>query len=236
MKKCLIIDDDTSARAIVNKLCVNTKDFEIVEEFSNPTEAINFLENDQKVDVVFLDIHMKPFSGFDFITYLKNPPPIVFTTFDKSLALNAYELDCVVDYLVKPIKPERFQKTVTKLNRNPIKTSHASLIATSSTDDYLYVSVDKKLVKIKISDIHFIEADGDYIKIKTEDKNHIVHATLKRIEEKLPEYAFLRVHRSYIVNTSKIIDIENNSLLIKQDVIPISKPNKRKLIKRLNLL
>ena len=100
----------------------------------------------------------------------------------------------------------------------------------------MYVNVDRRLVKINFTDINVIEAKGDYIRIKTNDKSHIVHSTLKKIEEKLPKDLFLKVHRSYIINLSKIIDIEDNSVLIKQDIIPVSRSNRSELMKRLNLL
>lgn len=234
-KKCLIVDDDITARVIVNKLCKDSEKVEVVEEFSNAIDAIKFLNVEEKVDVIFLDIHMPSFSGFDFIKTLKDPPQIILTTSDKNFALDAFEYDCVIDYLVKPITKERFEKALNKLNKNSNRT--INIIAPNrATSNDLYVNIDRRLVKINIPDIYVIEAKGDYIKIKTETKNHIVHSTLKKIEDKLPIEMFLKVHRSYIINTKKIIDIEDNSVLIKQDIIPVSRSNRGELMKRLNLL
>ena len=106
----------------------------------------------------------------------------------------------------------------------------------TTSDNHLYVNIDRRLIKIEIPSIYLIEAKGDYINVKTEDKNYTVHSTLKKIEEKLPQDLFLKVHRSYIINIKKIIDIEDNSVLIKKDVIPVSRSNRPELMKRLNLL
>lgn len=234
--KSLIIDDDATARLIVNKLCASVDNIEVVEEFSNAIEAIKFL-NSNTVDVIFLDIHMPSFSGFDFIKTLKDPPKIILTTSDRSFALDAFEYSCVVDYLVKPIELDRFRKSVGKLSafNNNGTTSDIQSSSESSVND-LYVNIDRRLIKINIPDIYLIEAKGDYIKIKTENSNHIVHSTLKKIENKLPSDMFLKVHRSYVINIHRIIDIEDNSVLIKKDVIPVSRSNRGELMKRLNLL
>ena len=234
--KSLIIDDDATARLIVNKLCSNVDEVEVVEEFSNAIDAIKFL-NSNTVDVIFLDIHMPSFSGFDFIKTLKDPPKVILITSDRNFALDAFEYDCVVDYLVKPIDLERFKKSIDKLsafkNKQLINAIQPS--SESSVND-LYVNIDRRLIKINIPDIYLIEAKGDYIKIKTENTNHIVHSTLKKIERKLPHDMFLKIHRSYVINIHKIIDIEDNSVLMKNDVIPVSRSNRGELMKRLNLL
>ncbi len=238
--KCIIVDDEAAARAITRQLCKRIEELVIEEEFDNAIDAIKYL-NSETVDLIFLDIHMPTFSGFDFIQTLKNPPQIILTTSDKNFALDAFEYDCVVDYLVKPITPERFAKAVSRMKDRTASAKAEEPVLSSSDDaasvgNDLYVNIDRRLVKINIPDICVIEAKGDYIKIKAEDKNYIVHSTLKKIEEKLPNSLFLKVHRSYIINTTKIVDIEDNSVLIKQDVIPVSRANKKELMKRLNLL
>lgn len=234
--KCIIVDDEAAARAITKQLCKKIETLTIAEEFDNAIDAIKYL-NTNRVDLIFLDIHMPTFSGFDFIQTLKNPPQIILTTSDRNFALDAFEYDCVIDYLVKPITPERFAKAVGRIK---VAKLEEALLATSedtaTIGNDLYVNIDRRLVKINIPDICLIEAKGDYIKIKAEDKNYVVHSTLKKIEEKLPNHLFLKVHRSYIINVTKIIDIEDNSVLIKQDVIPVSRANRKELMQRLNLL
>lgn len=234
---CIIIDDEATARAIINKLCSKHKDIKVVEEFSDAIQAIKYL-NHHEVDLIFLDIHMPNFNGFDFIQTLKNPPKIILTTSDVNFAIQAFEYDCIVDYLVKPISFDRFQKSIQKSNANNNNKS-ASIrpkkIESSSGND-LYVNIDRRLIKINIPSIYLVEAKGDYIYLKTDNKNYTVHSTLKKIEEKLPNHTFLKVHRSFIININRIIDIEDNSVLIQKDVIPVSRSNRPELMKRLNLL
>ncbi|WP_299434711.1 LytTR family DNA-binding domain-containing protein [uncultured Aquimarina sp.] len=240
---CIIIDDEETARVIIQQLCSQVEELSVIEEFPNAIQAIKFL-NKEKVDLIFLDIHMPDFTGFDFIQTLKNPPKIILTTSDKNFALEAFEYECIVDYLVKPITLPRFLKAIQKAEStpdiNPASTtqdqSENETAGISSGENDLYINIDRRLIKIDMSTILVIEAKGDYILIKTEKQNYTVHSTLKKIEEKLPNDLFLKVHRSYIINIKKIIDIEDNSVLIEKDVIPVSRSNRSELMKRLNLL
>jgi DNA-binding LytR/AlgR family response regulator len=235
---CIVIDDEATARMIISQLCSNVPSLKVLEEFPNAMQAIKYL-NQNEVDLIFLDIHMPDFTGFDFIETLKNPPKIILTTSDPNFAIQAFEYDCIVDYLVKPITQERFNKAIDKAEAKQskpvaIQSQTEKVEATSGND--LYVNIDRRLIKIDIPSIYLVEAKGDYIQVKTEDKNYTVHSTLKKIEDKLPDDLFLKVHRSYIINIQKIIDIEDNSVLIKKDVIPVSRSNRPELMKRLNLL
>jgi len=185
---CIIVDDELTARIIINKLCDNIETLNVIEEFPN--------------------------------------------------AIEAFKYECIVDYLEKPIVFSHFEIAVRNAeNRinNEIQNSRSEIKETTSTS-HLYVNIDRRLIKIDTPSIYLIEAKGDYINIKTENKNYTVHSTLKKIEHKLPDCLFLRVHRSYIINVNKIIDIEDNSVLIKRDVIPVSRSNRPELMKRLNLL
>lgn len=237
---CIIIDDETTARVIINQLCSQIKNLNVLAEFPNALEAIKYL-NQNEVDLIFLDIHMPDFTGFDFIKTLKNLPKTILTSSDSKFAIDAFEYDCIVDYLVKPIALPRFQKAIQKAESISDKVTQENTdnkldeVETTSGND-LYINIDRRLIKIDIPSIYLIEAKGDYINVKTEDKNYTVHSTLKKIEEKLPESLFLKVHRSYIINIKKIIDIEDNSVLIKKDIIPVSRYNRPELMKRLNLL
>lgn len=236
---CIIIDDEAAARAIISHLCDQVDNLHVIDEFPNAMQAIKFL-NKNEIDLIFLDIHMPDFTGFDFIDTLKDPPKIVLTTSDKNFAIEAFEYDCIIDYLVKPVTLPRFIKAVQKVENvvPSITTQNASPVKEPDTisEKEMYVNIDRRLIKIEFEKVYLIEAKGDYILIKTDDKNYTVHSTLKKIEEKLPPSLFLKVHRSYIINITKIIDIEDNSVLIARDVIPISRSNRPELMKRLNLL
>ena len=234
---CIIIDDEATSRTIIGELCSSYKNLNVVEVFSNAIEAIKYL-NQNKTDLIFLDIHMPDFNGFDFIRTLKDPPFIILTTADAEFAIQAFEYDCIVDYIVKPIKPERFKKSIQKVEvkLNEKVTATTTEKEKLQTVDDFYVNINKRLIKIDIQSIYLVEAKGDYIYLKTDHKNYTVHSTLKKIEEKLPDHMFLKIHRSYIININKIIDIEDNSVLIEKDIVPVSRSNRPELMKRLNLL
>ena len=240
MLNCIIVDDETAARTIVSHLCSQVDELNVIDEFPNAMQAIKFL-NKNEIDLIFLDIHMPDFTGFDFIDSLKNPPKIVLTTSDRDFAIEAFEYDCIVDYLVKPITLPRFLKAMQKVES--FKAPKAQKVTPDSqeakqeeSEKEMYVNIDRRLIKIEFDKIFLVEAKGDYVLIKTEGKNYTVHSTLKKIEEKLPDSLFLKIHRSYIINIKKIVDIEDNSVLIARDVIPISRSNRPELMKRLNLL
>lgn len=233
----IIIDDEATARAIISQFCTNITELTVLEEFPNAIQAIKYI-NQNDVDLIFLDIHMPDFTGFDFIDSLKNPPKIILTTSDSNFAIQAFEYDCIVDYLIKPVGLDRFMKAIEKAKsiKSAIKVKTASGKVETSSGNDLYVNIDRRLIKIDVTSIYLVEAKGDYIHVKTENKNYTVHSSLKKIEEKLPGNLFLKVHRSYIINVDKIIDIEDNSVLIKKDVIPVSRSKRPELMKRLNLL
>ncbi|RIA08546.1 LytTR family two component transcriptional regulator [Flavobacteriaceae bacterium MAR_2010_72] len=234
----IIIDDEETARTILGQLCSNINGLDVIDEFSNAMDAIKFL-NKNEIDLIFLDIHMPDFTGFDFIQTLKNPPKIILITSDKNFAIEAFEYECIVDYLVKPLSLPRFIKAINKAKSFKIESQETSTTSPNinvSSDRELFVNIDRRLIKIDIPTIKLIEAKGDYILLKTDSQNYTVHSTLKKIVEKLPDSQFLKVHRSYVINTSKIIDIEDNSVLIDRDVIPVSRSNRPELMRRLNLL
>jgi len=232
--KCILIDDEAAARSIIAHLCSHVKTITVIEEFPSAIEAIKFL-NKNEVDLIFLDIHMPNFTGFDFIETLKNPPKIILTTSDKNFAFEAFGYDCVIDYLLKPVTLPRFLKAIKKAGNTPNQ-NLTKVSKVETQQDHLYVNINRRLVKIEYNKIYLIEAKGDYIIIKTESENYTVHTTLKKIIEKLPDATFLKIHRSFIINYKKIIDIEDNSVLINKDVIPISRSNRPELMKKLNLL
>ncbi|MDE3742648.1 LytR/AlgR family response regulator transcription factor [Maribacter polysaccharolyticus] len=233
---CIIVDDEIAARAIVKQLCSKMPELDVIEEFDNAIDAIKFL-NQHAIDVVFLDIHMPGFTGVDLVQTLKDPPRIVLTTSDTDFAIDAYQYEAIVDYLVKPITLERFEIAIRKIkNALAIRPKANAVEETPDIGEDLYINIDRRLIKLKFNEILFIEAKGDYIEIKTDKEPFRVHTTLKKIKEKLPEKTFLQIHRSFIINFKKIIDIEDNSVLIEKSVIPISRSNRPELMRRLNLL
>ena len=168
---------------IITQLIEKNSSLELEEEFSNAMQAIKYL-NQNSTDLIFLDIHMPDFTGFDFIQTLKNPPNVILTTSDKSFAIEAFEYECIVDYMVKPITQKRFDKAVQKaINAKPAQSTPAPandpISEVNKTENDLYVNIDRRLIKIDLTSIYLIEAKGDYIQIKTFNKNYTVHSTLK---------------------------------------------------------
>ena len=175
---CIIIDDEATSRTIIGELCSSYKNLNVVEVFSNAIEAIKYL-NQNKTDLIFLDIHMPDFNGFDFIRTLKDPPFIILSTSDAEFAIQAFEYDCIVDYIVKPIKPERFKKSIQKVEGKLNEKVTATITDKEKlqiVDDF-YVNINKRLIKIDIQSIYLVEAKGDYIYLKTDNKNYTVHST-----------------------------------------------------------
>jgi DNA-binding LytR/AlgR family response regulator len=227
--KCITIDDEEIARVIIEKLISNNKNLNLVNSFNNPIEALKYL-NQNSVDLIFLDIYMPAFSGFDLLQTLKNPPKVILTSSHTNFALEAFEYNCVVDYLEKPITQIRLDKAVEKAKlfsdtQNVFKDLPLTTVINESKTE-LYVNIYKRLVKISFDSINLIEAKGDYILIKTDKENYTVHSTLKKVEDKLPEALFLKVHRSFIINIKKIVDIEDSSVLIGKNVVPVSRSSK----------
>jgi DNA-binding LytR/AlgR family response regulator len=236
--KCVVVDDESSARGITVGLCARAGVFTLAKEFSNGLDAIKYVVK-HRVDVMFLDIHMPNFSGFDVIESLEYPPKIILTTSDSNFALDAFNYDCVLDYLVKPLNFKRFQLSVDKLqkhNQSRLGSINTAALQYNEIENNLFVNVGRRLVKIGVDTIYLIGSNGDYVNVICEQSNYKVHSTLNNIVSKLPSSLFIRVHRSYVVNINKIIDIEDNSLLVNKTVVPIGRTHRNELMDRLNLL
>ncbi|HEY0732313.1 MAG TPA: LytTR family DNA-binding domain-containing protein [Chitinophagaceae bacterium] len=230
--KCLIVDDNTMARMAMKQLVKQVKDLELVQECADAMEAYNTI-NEKQVDLLFLDIEMPGMSGLDLIRNLGNKKPlIIFTTAKKDYAVEAFELN-VVDYLVKPVSPARFLQAIEKANE-----AYASNKQEVKLEDQAFVFVKDNgvLKRVNVDDILFLEAMGDYVKVHTQHKFHVLHSTLKAIEEKLPPSKFIRVHRSYIISINKIDSIQDGVIAIGKSTIPVADTYRSALNKRINLL
>jgi DNA-binding LytR/AlgR family response regulator len=225
---CLIIDDEEMSREMVKSFVQQTETLNLLGVCADAIEANNFLTKN-KVDLIFLDVEMPKMSGYDLIESLTDPPMIILITSKKDHAVEAFEYD-VVDYLLKPLTYPRFLKAITKAQES-MSSSRIKL----TQEDELYVRTDSKIVKLNLNDILYIEALADYIMIFTDSNKYIVHSTMKGIQNRLPKSIFARVHRSYIVNTSKIESIENLFIVMNNKYIPIGALYKDEFMKRLNL-
>lgn len=229
---CIIIDDDLMSRRIIEEFVNRTDQLNLLSSYENAVDAINAFNSEEDIDLIFLDIEMPEMSGIDFLETLTNPPQIIIISSKDKYALDAFNYD-VTDYLLKPISYSRFFKAVNKANvrfKNKVDTK----------DNEIFIKKNSALVRLKYEDILWVEALENYVIFNTFSDKYTIHFTMKAIEQKLPSNRFTRVHRSYIVNTSSIKVIEDNSVIIKTHdgakSIPIGKSYKDKLMGDINLI
>ena len=218
--KCVLIDDEPLAIKVLQNYFTNFTDFEVIATFNNSLEALDFI-NSTSVDAVFLDINMPMMTGFELISLIENKTKVIITTAFREFAAESYDLD-VLDYLVKPIPLPRFIKCINKITteynlKNNIK------VETSKGDSHIFIKVDKKMMKINIEEILFVEGMKEYIKVVTPDKTYITHKSLTSLSEELPADRFLRIHKSYVIALNKVKSIEGNRVQIQSYNIPIGR-------------
>ncbi|KRB58167.1 LytTR family DNA-binding domain-containing protein [Flavobacterium sp. Root186] len=218
--KCVLIDDEPLAIKVLQNYFNNFTDFEVVGTFNNSLEALDFI-NSTSVDAVFLDINMPMMTGFELISLIENKTKVIITTAFREFAAESYDLD-VLDYLVKPIPLPRFIKCINKITtefnlKNNIK------IDVAKGDSHIFIKVDKKMMKINIEEILFIEGMKEYIKVVIPDKTYITHKSLTSLSEELPADRFLRIHKSYVIALNKVKSIEGNRIQIQSYTIPIGR-------------
>jgi DNA-binding LytR/AlgR family response regulator len=207
----IIVDDEPLALDILETYIEQIPDLNLIARCENALEAREVLKN-QTVDLIFLDIQMPELTGIDFAKTLLNPPMIVFTTAFPNFAVEGFELNAI-DYLLKPVSFDRFNKAIQKcMSKLEIKKSKSTIDQEENQQDYIFVKADKKLIKVKYADILYIEGLKDYVIIRTETGRVITLQTMKSLEDKMPEARFMRVHRSYIVNIEKITAINGNMI------------------------
>ncbi len=216
--KTLIVDDEPMAIGVIKNYVEKFDDFELVATSEDPMEAFSILKN-ESIDLIFLDINMPMISGLEFLKSLHAPPSCVITTAYREYAVESFELD-VLDYLVKPVSFTRFLKTVDKINHHfyPERQKEGA-----EGEDYIFIKVDKRMIRVEFSDILYIESLKDYIKIITTSDSYITHQNLVGIAKVLPENRFLRIHRSYTVAIDKITMLEGNCVEVGGKQLPIGR-------------
>ena len=232
--KSVIIDDEPLAIELIEGHAAQISGLEVVGTFKNAVKAIEFIKT-HPVDLLFLDIHMPVLSGIDFLKSTKITPRVILTTAYREYALEGYELN-VVDYLLKPITFERFFKAMDKyFNCIPsVQKNRTPEDADALEKEYIFVKADKKNLKVRLDDILYVESIKDYIKIKTSDNIILVKEKISAFEKLLPSNIFLRVHRSYLVNTRNITAFTNYDIEIDSIEIPIGGMYKQHVINFLN--
>ena len=222
--RCLIVDDEPLARDVLRRYCAKLPVLDLVGECNNAIEAFMFLQSNE-VDILFLDIRMPELLGTELLQTIQNPPKVIFTTAYKEYAWDGFELDAV-DYLLKPIRFDRFLKAVNKAlpgYENALVTSEPFESDRKSGVDSIYLRIDRKQVRIVLDEIFYVESDKDYIKVFTQDKMYMCRQTISAIEAMLDKNEFVRIHRSFIVPINKIKSYTHELVEINKKELPIGK-------------
>lgn len=222
---CLAVDDEPLALSVLKKYIAEVECLELAATCANAVQALQMLQ-EHCIDLIFLDIQMPQIMGTDFIRTLKKSPKIIFTTAYRKYAVEGFELDAV-DYLLKPISFERFLKAINKVLQTNIHAVDSGSHTTGTISEFskhcLYVRADRKMVKVILNDIIYIEGMSDYIKIITAKKTIITKHLLSFLEETLPKDAFIRIHRSFIVAIDKIDSYNADNIQIGKNELPIGR-------------
>lgn len=218
---CIIVDDEPLAREAIEMLIDQTENLELVGAFNSSDSASKFLA-DNEVDLVFLDIQMPGVNGIEFAKTISKDTFVIFTTAFSEFATDSYEVDAI-DYLIKPVKLERFKKGVEKAQtyKKLFKADFVDNNIENITDDYFFVKADRKIFKVHFNDILFIEGLKDYVVMHTDNQKVITAMNIKTIYDQLPKKSFVRVSKSYIINVKHIESVDNNTVYIGKNEIPI---------------
>ncbi len=231
--KCIIIEDDVLSRRVLEEFIEKTDNLDLVASFSSAIDAINHLGQDTKIELVFLDIELPQMSGVEFLESLQLKPQVIITTSKEDYAVKAFDFN-VTDYLMKPLRYPRFYKAVDKAFKLE------KLYEVNRIDDEIFIKKNSTLIKLAYDDILWIEALENYVVLNTEKDKYTIHFTMKAMEQTLPKYKFLRIHRSYIVNLRKVTAIKEKRLIIrfsdKTQELPIGKSYRERLLKEIKTM
>ena len=216
----LIIDDEAIARQIIAGYCSHLPDIEVIGQADNAFKAKNLIAELQP-GLIFLDINMPVLNGMAFVKTIKNPPQIIFTTAYKEFAHEAFDLNAT-DYLLKPFSLERFMVAIDKVKE---KLSSPNQVTQkpdeTEADNFTFLKYEGKIYKIDFEKLHYAEAQGNHVKLIGEDLQLTPAMSLSAFEELVPQSRFIRIHRSFLINKSKITQIEGNRVFIGNEEIPI---------------
>ena len=222
---CIILDDSSVQRMLINKFVSMNPDLKLIGSFSNAVDTKKFLSCNS-VDLLFLDVEMPVLNGFDFLDTLKIKPQVIFITSKTEYAIKAFDYEAT-DYIQKPINNDRFNIAVKKAVKKQLLLKE-DLVENS---EHIFIKSNSKKLKIFFSRIKYVEAYGDYIKLITDDENHLILTTMKSFENDLPQDKFIRVHKSFIVNLNKIDRFNSKFIEMGTTKIPLSRTKKDDLKK-----
>ena len=227
---CVIVDDEPMAREILISFVEKTPNLNLIASCKNAVEALQIAQNNL-VDLFFLDINMPEITGLSLAKIINKKSHIIFTTAYREYAVDGFDLQAT-DYLLKPISFDRFLQAIQRITQKD-QVQQSKIVQTENNKDFIFVRVERKMVKVNFSDILYIESLSDYIKIHTQKETFITRETISNIETKLPNTNFIRVHRSFIVSLSKISSYTTETIEIENKAIPISRSYKDSVIQKL---
>ena len=233
MIRCIIIEDQPPAQRVLRRFIADMGNMELKAAFTDALHAMDFLKT-EPIDLIFLDIHLPKISGIDFLKALKQRPSVILTTAFSDYALESYEYG-VVDYLLKPFSFERFVQAVSKIPiPGPKQSAQLEQEENLSSPEVIFIKSGYEHIRIDIPDILYIRSDADYTEIFTAEKKHLSQEPLRYWEEHLDQKKFARIHRSFLINTSKIEKIIGNRVyLIQKTTIPVGRAYKEGFMKRI---
>jgi len=220
--KCLIVDDEPLARKLIRSHVAKIEGLDVTAECGDAIEGSNFLRS-HRVDLIFLDIQMPEIDGLQFVGTLKDPPAVIFTTAFRDFALEAFELD-VIDYLLKPISFDRFMKAINKFFER--KANSTSKLIEQADGAFIYLKADRKIHKIAIDDITYIESMDEYVKVHLQNKVLVTRESISSLQNKLGTNSFVRIHRSFIIATKFISLVSSEGVEILGKQLPFGRAYK----------
>ena len=229
MMNCIALDDEPLALDIIEAYVKKHPELNLIARCNNAEEASKVL-NSQHVDLMFLDIQMPGVTGLNFVRSLKNKPLFMFTTAYSEYAIDGFELDAI-DYLLKPIAYDRFEKAIEKAKEYYTIKNNSGLTESDLENDFIFVKANQQLIKLAYGEILYVEAFADYVKIFLNDRKIVTLQTMKKMEAKLPSDIFSRVHRSFIVNRKAVQSFSTSVCEVNGEKIPVGKNYKNDFIK-----
>jgi DNA-binding LytR/AlgR family response regulator len=226
---CIALDDEPLALDIIEAYVKKHPELNLIARCNNADEASKVL-NSQHIDLMFLDIQMPGVTGLNFVRSLKNKPLFMFTTAYSEYAIDGFELDAI-DYLLKPIAYDRFEKAIEKAKEYYTIKNNSGLTESDLENDFIFVKANQQLIKLAYGEILYVEAFADYVKIFLNDRTIVTLQTMKKMEAKLPSDIFSRVHRSFIVNRKAVQSFSTSVCEVNGEKIPVGKNYKNDFIK-----
>ncbi|WP_192821548.1 LytTR family DNA-binding domain-containing protein [Rufibacter sp. LB8] len=223
---CVLVDDEPLALEVLKTHLGKLPHVHMLASFDDPFQALHFLQTQPAPDVLFLDITMPGLTGFELAPFLKSSTNLIFTTAHREFALQGFEHDAV-DYLVKPVSFERLAKAVAKVVGKSSKPS-------AEPETFLYLKIDKAMVKVNVADIEYLESLRNYVKIKTTSRELVGYYSLTYLEEKLPAHQFLRVQKSFIINLAHVQSFTAEQVTVGQKEIPLGRQYKEDVLRWLH--